>query len=86
VRSRSEPRTSACSPRANLAKGQTVLIHAGAGGIGMAAIQLAKCAGATVLSTASGDQKLKRLKALGLDHPINYATDSFVERTSQMTK
>jgi NADPH:quinone reductase len=69
----------------NLAEGQTVLIHAGAGGVGMAAIQLAKRAGATVLSTASSDEKLRRLTELGLDHGINYATGSFVERTSQLT-
>jgi NADPH2:quinone reductase len=69
----------------NLEPGQTVLIHAGAGGLGMAAIQLAKRAGATVISTASSDEKLERLKALGLDHGINYATDSFVERTSELT-
>jgi NADPH2:quinone reductase len=66
----------------DLAEGQTVLIHAGAGGVGMAAIQLAKRAGATVIATASSDEKLERLKTLGLDHGINYATDSFVERTS----
>ena|GEM_PF-4369466 len=34
---------------------------------------------------ASSNEKLKRLKALGLDHPINYATESFVERTNQLT-
>src|SRR3954468_16237915 len=70
---------------ANLAEGQTVLIHAGAGGVGMAAIQLAKQAGATVISTASSDEKLERLKAFGLDHGINYANDSFVERTNELT-
>jgi NADPH2:quinone reductase len=69
----------------NLAEGQTVLVHAGAGGVGMAAIQLAKGAGATVIATASSDEKLERLKALGLDHGINYATESFVERTNQLT-
>jgi NADPH2:quinone reductase len=69
----------------NLAAGQTVLIHAGAGGVGMAAIQLAKQAGATVLATASNDDKLERLKAFGLDHGINYATENFVERTNQLT-
>jgi NADPH2:quinone reductase len=69
----------------NLAKGQTALIHAGAGGVGMAAIQLAKRAGATVIATASREEKLERLKALGLDHGINYATDSFVERINQLT-
>ena len=51
----------------------------------MAAIQLAKRAGATVISTASSDEKLERLKALGLDHGINYATESFVERTNELT-
>ena len=69
----------------NLSEGQTVLIHAGAGGVGMAAIQLAKRAGATVISTASSDEKLERLKGFGLDHGINYATDSFVERVNQLT-
>jgi NADPH2:quinone reductase len=69
----------------NLADGQTVLIHAGGGGVGMAAIQLAKQAGATVISTASSDEKLERLKSLGLDHGINYATENFVERTNQLT-
>jgi NADPH2:quinone reductase len=69
----------------NVEDGQTVLIHAGAGGVGMAAIQLAKHAGGTVIATASSDEKLERLKALGLDHGINYATDSFVERTNQLT-
>jgi NADPH:quinone reductase len=69
----------------NLAEGQTILIHAGAGGVGMAAIQLAKHAGATVIATASSDHKLQRLTALGLDHGINYAADSFTERISQLT-
>jgi NADPH2:quinone reductase len=70
---------------ASLAEGQTVLIHAGAGGVGMAAIQLAKQAGATVISTASSDEKLERLRPLGLDHGINYATENFVERTKELT-
>jgi NADPH:quinone reductase len=69
----------------NLAAGQTVLIHAGGGGVGMAAIQLAKQAGATVISTASSDEKLERLKELGLDHGINYASESFVERMRELT-
>ncbi len=68
-----------------LEAGQTVLVQAGAGGVGMAAIQLAKQAGATVLATASSDEKLARLTELGLDHGINYATGSFVERTRELT-
>jgi len=71
---------------ANLEQGQTVLVHAGAGGVGMAAIQLAKQAGATVISTASTDEKLERLKPLGLDHGINYASESFVERIGELTE
>jgi NADPH2:quinone reductase len=51
----------------------------------MAAIQLAKQAGATVISTASSDEKLERLKDFGLDHGINYAQDSFAERTRELT-
>jgi NADPH2:quinone reductase len=69
----------------NLESGQTALIHAGAGGVGMAAIQLAKKAGATVISTASSDEKLERLREFGLDHGINYANESFVERTREVT-
>jgi NADPH:quinone reductase len=69
----------------HLQAGQTVLIHAGAGGVGMAAIQLAKHAGATVISTASSDEKLERLGELGLDHGINYASENFVQRTRELT-
>jgi NADPH2:quinone reductase len=69
----------------NLTEGQSVLVHAGAGGVGMAAIQLATRAGATVIATASSDEKLERLKAFGLDHGINYASESFVERTRELT-
>src|SRR3954468_7528199 len=67
-----------------LQSGQTVLVQAGAGGVGMAAIQLAKQAGATVIATASSDEKLERLKAFGLDHGIDYARESFVERTREL--
>src|SRR3954469_21046969 len=70
---------------AGLQAGQTVLIHAGAGGVGMAAIQIAKQAGATVISTASSDEKLERLKEFGLDHGINYAREDFAERTRELT-
>ena len=69
----------------NLEAGQTALVHAGAGGVGVAAIQLAKQAGATVISTASSDEKLERLKEFGLDHGINYASENFVERTRELT-
>lgn len=69
----------------HLESGQTALIHAGGGGVGMAAIQLAKQAGATVVSTASSDEKLERLREFGLDHGINYASENFVQRTRALT-
>ena len=69
----------------HLEAGGTALIHAGGGGVGMAAIQLAKEAGATVISTASSDDKLERLTEFGLDHGINYAAENFVERTRELT-
>jgi NADPH2:quinone reductase len=68
-----------------LKAGQTVLIHAGAGGVGMAAIQLAKKAGATVIATASSSDKLARLKDFGLDHGINYVEQDFVAEVLALT-
>lgn len=68
-----------------LKAGETVLIQAGAGGVGLAAIQLAKRAGATVLATASSDEKLDRLKEFGLDHGINYKTEDFVARARELS-
>lgn len=68
-----------------LQAGETVLIQAGSGGVGLAAIQLAKGAGATVLATASSDEKLERLKEFGLDHGINYKTEDFVARARALS-
>jgi NADPH2:quinone reductase len=68
-----------------LRAGETALIHAGAGGVGIAAIQLAKRAGATVLATASSDDKLARLTSLGLDHGINYRAGDFVAEVKRLT-
>src|SRR5580700_10583536 len=65
-----------------LQPGETALIHAGASGVGIAAIQLAKRAGARVLATASRDDKLERLVELGLDEGINYARTDFVRRSA----
>jgi NADPH2:quinone reductase len=64
---------------------ETVLIHAGAGGVGIAAIQMAKQAGARVLATASSDERLERLKPFGLDDGINYATRDFVAECRALT-
>jgi NADPH2:quinone reductase len=69
----------------HLAAGETVLVHAGAGGVGIAAIQLAHRAGARVLATASSDDKLARLEQLGLDDGINYVRDDFVAEARRLT-
>lgn len=61
-----------------LQAGETVLIQAAAGGVGLAAVQLAKAAGARVLGTASSDERLARLADFGLDVPINYAREDVV--------
>lgn len=69
----------------HLVEGETVLVQAGAGGVGLAAIQLAKRAGATVLATASSDEKLERLKEFGLDHGINYRESDFAAVARELT-
>ena len=68
-----------------LKAGESVLIQAGAGGVGLAAIQLAKRAGATVLATAGSDEKLERLREFGLDHGINYRQDDWVAKARQLS-
>ena len=68
-----------------LKAGETVLVQAGASGVGVAAIQLAKTAGATVIATASSDERLARLKPLGLDHGINYRRDDVAKEVMRLT-
>jgi NADPH2:quinone reductase len=59
----------------HLRAGELVLVQAGASGVGLAAVQLAKAAGATVLATASSDDRVARLKDFGCDHGINYRSE-----------
>jgi NADPH2:quinone reductase len=68
-----------------LQAGETALIHAGASGVGLAAIQLASRAGARVLATASSDARLERLRDYGLDDGINYATSDFADAVRRLT-
>jgi putative PIG3 family NAD(P)H quinone oxidoreductase len=70
---------------ASLAAGERVLIHAGASGVGTAAIQLVKARGATAYVTAGSDDKLARCKDLGAAAGINYKTESFPERIAALT-
>jgi len=71
--------------RANLQAGETLLVHAGAGGVGSAAIQLGKAAGAIVIATAGSDEKVEVCRELGADHAINYKTQDFVEEVKKIT-
>lgn len=71
--------------RACLQAGETLLVHAGAGGVGSAAIQLGKAAGATVIATAGSDEKVEVCRQLGADHAINYKTQDFVEVVNEVT-
>lgn len=68
-----------------IVNGQSVLIHAAAGGVGTAAIQLAKAAGAEVYATASSDEKTDIAKSLGADHVINYKTQDFADVVKDKT-
>ncbi len=69
----------------NIQPGQTVLIHAAAGGVGTAAVQLAKIAGARVIATASSAAKLERVKALGADVCIDYTKEDFLAVVKDVT-
>ncbi len=68
-----------------LQAGETALIQAGTGGVGLSAIQLAKAAGATVLSTAEGDGRLDRLYDYGLDHGIDFTTQDVPAEVMRLT-
>jgi NADPH2:quinone reductase len=69
----------------HLAVGETVLVQAGTSGVGIACVQLAKRAGATVIATSSSDAKLERLKAYGMDVGVNYASGDFVGAVRRAT-
>ena len=71
--------------RGGLQAGQTVLIHAGAGGVGHVAIQLAKVKGAKVITTVSSVQKAEFVKSLGADEAIIYSQDGFADAVNELT-
>ncbi|WP_414164168.1 quinone oxidoreductase family protein [Superficieibacter sp. BNK-5] len=71
--------------RGMLRQGETVLIQAAAGGVGLAAVQLASQAGATVIAVASGTQRRSRLLELGADHVVDRAANNIVDSVQQFT-
>ena len=64
---------------------ETVLVHAAAGGVGSAAVQLADEAGAEVVGTASTEEKLSMANDLGMDHGVRYTEADFVDRVDEIT-
>lgn len=72
--------------RARLQPGETLLVQGGSSGIGVAAIQMGKAAGATVIVTAGSDDKCAACVELGADHAINYRQADFAEEARRLTQ
>jgi NADPH2:quinone reductase len=71
--------------RANLQPGEVLLVHAAAGGTGSAAVQIGALAGARVIATAGGPDKLELCRELGAHEVIDYVADDFVARVKELT-
>jgi NADPH:quinone reductase len=71
--------------RGRVGTGDLVLIHAAAGGVGSAAVQLAKAFGATVIATAGTDEKVEVCRELGADYGVNYRSEDFVAFVDDVT-
>lgn len=65
--------------------GETILVHAAAGGVGSILVQWGKALGATVIGTVGSDEKAERVKSLGCDHVIVYSREDFVARVKEIT-
>jgi NADPH:quinone reductase-like Zn-dependent oxidoreductase len=71
--------------KAELKPGQTVLVHAAGSGVGSAAIQIARLAGARVMTTVGSDDKIEFARGLGAEHVVNYRRQDFVEEAKRWT-
>lgn len=71
--------------RANLQPGEDLLVHAAAGGVGIAAVQIGKALGARVIATAGSAEKLEVARENGADDTIDYRQEDFVERVMALT-
>ena len=71
--------------RAGIKPGDSVLVHAGGSGVGIAAIQIAKLFGAYVITTAGSNDKIEKAKALGADHAVNYTLHDFEKEVKKLT-
>jgi NADPH2:quinone reductase len=75
----------ALTERAALRNGEWLLVHAGASGVGMAAIQIGKALGARIISTAGGESKLEFCRSQGADYAVDYRDESWVDRVKELT-
>ncbi len=75
----------ALNERAHLEPGETLLVHAAAGGIGSGVLQLGKALGATVIATAGSPEKLELCRELGADHAVDYRSDDWVAQVEEIT-
>jgi len=71
--------------RGKLKKGETLLVHGAAGGVGLAAVEIGKAMGARVIATASTDEKCQVAREHGADETINYSNGQFKEIVKSMT-
>src|SRR5207248_8951417 len=72
--------------RGGLRAGETVVVSAAGSGVGHAAVQVAKLAGATVIATAGSDEKLARAREDGADHAVNYNREDVTEQALELTE
>ena len=71
--------------RTTVRPGETLLVHAGASGVGMSAIQIGKALGAKVIATAGSDEKLRFSLEIGAHHAVNYSDASWVDKVKELT-
>jgi NADPH2:quinone reductase len=75
----------ALAHRTNVGEGEWLLVHAGAGGVGLSAMQIGKAMGARVIATAGSREKLDFCLEQGAEHAISYADDSWVDEVKKIT-
>ncbi|HTT20750.1 MAG TPA: NADPH:quinone oxidoreductase family protein [Candidatus Sulfotelmatobacter sp.] len=74
------------NPEGGVKRTRRVLIHAVAGGVGTAAVQIGRVLGVEIYGTSSSDEKLAKAKELGLQHPINYKRNEYEEVVKNLTR
>lgn len=72
--------------RGGLLRNETVLVQGAAGGVGLAAVQLAAQAGATVIAVSSGEERLEKISSLGADHVIDRSSEDLIEAVQKITE